>query len=422
MPDDRRIYALIDCNSFYVSCERLFDPHLRGRAVVVLSNNDGCVVARSKEAKAVPVAMGVPLFQIREHVDAGRVVACSSNYTLYGDLSRRVMTVLAEVAEHQEIYSIDECFLDLTDDGDPEGTMTAARARVLHDVGIPTSVGLGQTKTLAKLASDLSKSMPTGVFTMPFPGPALAEVLGKIPAGDVWGIGPAITAGLARMGVVTALDVARMNVETMRAAYGVTGARVVQELRGIRCVPLEGKPPPKQTIIVSRSFGADVTDLAELRAAVCVFAERAGEKLRAQGLAATSIRTWVEANRFRTDAPACDGACDTNFPIPTDLTPELIAAAEAAVRRLWKASGRWKKAGVLLQGLTSSGARQESFLDPFDRPRMRALMAAVDQVNERHGRAVLACGTRALTQRWHPIADRCSPRYTTRWDELLAVD
>ena len=421
MANDRRVLALIDCNSFYVSCERLFRPDLRGKAVVVLSNNDGCVIARSKEAKAVPVAMGVPLYQIRHHVDSGRVIACSSNYTLYGDLSHRVMATLAEVADRQEVYSIDECFLDLTDDCDPARTMADARARVLHDVGIPTSVGIGQTKTLAKLASDQSKAMPSGVFTMPPPGPLLAEVLRIIPAGDVWGCGPAISRGLAAMGVVTALDLARMDREVMRKAYGVTGVRMVEELRGNRCIAMEDAPADKKTITVSRSFGADVADLEELRAAVCAFAERAGEKLRGDGLAASTMRTWVEANKFKADAPACSGACDIAFPIATDLTPELIGAADASVRRLWREGGRWKKAGVLLQGLVRSSACQESFLDAYDRPRMRELMNALDRINERHGKVAVASGTRALSQRWRPIADRCSPRYTTRWDELLRV-
>ena len=183
-----RLYALIDCNSFYVSCERLFEPKLRDRAVVVLSNNDGCIVSRSKEAKRLPVAMGVPLYQVQHFVDAGQLVARSSNYTLYGDLSQPVMTTLASFGHPQEVYSIDECFLDLTADVAPEQTAIQMRSQVFHDVGIPTGVGLGQTKTLAKLASKLAKDQVNGVFVMPPPGPALAEVLKNIPVGDVWGI------------------------------------------------------------------------------------------------------------------------------------------------------------------------------------------------------------------------------------------
>lgn len=415
------LYALIDCNSFYVSCERLFDPGLRGRAVVVLSNNDACVVSRSREAKAVPVGMGVPLFEIQHHVDAGRVVARSSNYTLYGDLSQRVMTVLAAVGHRQEVYSIDECFLELTPDDNPLRTMTEARRCVSHDVGIPTSVGIGQTKTLAKLASDYAKNDPTGVFAMPPPGQALAEVLGRIPVGDVWGVGPAITRTLQSWGVVTALDLARFSINAMTQVYGVVGARIIRELRGEACVVLKEAVDQRKTITVSRSFGRDVSAVEDLLASITAFAESAGEKLRAQGLAAGRLRTWLEHNKFRHGAPACSGARDVSFPIPTNLNPELIAAASASVRSMWTPAGRWKKAGVLVEGLVVTTSRQESFLDPYDRPRLQALMSALDRVNARHGRGGIACGTRALSQKWRPLADHCSPRFTTRWDDLLVV-
>src|ERR1043165_183961 len=201
MEPDRRTFALVDCNSFYVSCERLFNPGLRGRAVVVLSNNDGCVVARSKEAKALGVKMGIPLFQVRNHVEAGRLPPLSSNYTLYGALSPRVRAVLGGIGYAQEVYSIDECFLDLTGDPDPVPAMAAARELVRHDVGILTSIGIGSTKTLAKLASDLAKDLPSGVFAMPPPGPALAAVLAAVPMIEVWGIGPNIGKVLLEWGV-----------------------------------------------------------------------------------------------------------------------------------------------------------------------------------------------------------------------------
>ena len=416
-----RLYALIDCNSFYVSCERLFEPKLRNRAVVVLSNNDGCVVSRSMEAKKLPVAMGVPLYQVQHFVDAGHLIARSSNYTLYGDLSHRVMTTLASFGHPQEVYSIDECFLDLTSDVAPERTAVQMRWRVFHDVGIPTGVGLGWTKTLAKLASKLAKDRTNGVFVMPPPGPALAEVLRSIPVGDVWGIGRRISESLISWGVLTALDLARFDPERMRSTYGVVGARIVQELRGESCVSFNETLAQRKTITVSRSFGRDIAGLDELLAAVCSFAEMAGERLRAQGLAAGKLRTWVEHNRFREDAPQCSGSCDMSFPIPTDLNPELIGAASASLRRLWTPTGRWKKAGVLLGGLVLSSTRQESFLDVFDRPRLRSLMTALDAVNARHGGGSLACATRALSARWRPIAEHGSPRYTTRWDELPVV-
>lgn len=414
-------FALIDCNSFYVSCERLFEPKLKGRAVIVLSNNDGCTVARSREAKALPVAMGAPFFQVKHHVDAGRLVALSSNYTLYGDLSQRVMETLADFAPAQEVYSIDECFLDLTGIRDPAKLCAAARATVMKNVGIPTSVGIGPTKTLAKLASEVAKNRVDGVYEMPPVGPDLAAVLRDIPLGEVWGIGPRIATVLKEWGAVSALDLARLNLHTMRARYGVTGARVIEELRGVSCIPLEEAVPAKQTITCSRSFAGQVTELDELRAAVAAFVERAGEKVRAGGQCASAMTTFVERNRFDPSAPRCDGAFTVNFPVPTNLNREFMAAADRSIRLLWERGGRWKKAGVLMLGLVPADAQQQSFLDVVDREREGDLMRALDAVNHKHGRQVLRSGTAWLSRQWRPLAERCSPRYTTQWDELRKV-
>ncbi len=418
--------ALIDCNSFYVSCERLFDLGLRGRAVVVLSNNDGCVVARSAEAKAVPVAMGVPLFEIREHVDAGRVIALSSNYTLYGDLSHRVMRVLAGHGLAQEIYSIDECFLDLGDDA-PERhreSMIRARAQVLADVGIPTSVGIGPTKTLAKLASEVAKKEPSGVFAMPPPGPALAEVLGRLPLAEIWGVGGSSQEALSSWGLRSALDLARLSPVRMRQRFGVVGERIIRELRGERCHALERHPPPKQTITVSRSFGEQISAVDGLRAAVAVFTERAAEKDRRHRLAASAFSVWLSANRFDPTAPDCSGGLTVSCAVPTNLTLELLNTADRLTIRLWKAGqphGRWKKAGVMLLGLVPADVQQQSFLDPVDRAGQGRLMQAVDQINADEGRQAVRSAMSLLSQRWRPLAGRCSPRFTTRWDEVLTV-
>ena len=417
--------ALVDCNSFYCSCERLFAPHLRDKAIVVLSNNDGCVVARSREAKRIPVPMGEPFFKIRDLVDAGKVIALSSNYTLYGDLSSRVMRTLADYGRNQEVYSIDECFLDLGGDADPVSTMVAARGRVQRDVGIPTSIGIGPSKTLAKLASDMAKDLPAGVVRMPPPGPALAEVLGRVPIADVWGVGPAYQASLGKLGIATALDLARMSPAAMRKLHGVVGERVVRELRGEPCHLLVREPDPKQTITVSRSFGSDVADLPTLRAAATSFAERAAEKARRGHRAASAVTAWVSANPFVADAPRCSGSLTHQFAIPTNSTPELVAAVDARVQRLHRAGmqvgGRYKKAGVLLLGLVDDSVRQTSLFGDAERERAGRLSAAMDAVNERFGRAAVHAGTRLLGDGWRPLADRCSPRWTTRWDEVLHV-
>jgi DNA polymerase V len=415
------MFALVDCNSFYVSCERLFNPRLRDKAVVVLSNNDGCVVARSREAKIIPVPMGVPFFQIKPAVDAGKVIAFSSNYTLYGDISQRVMTTLSEFGSAQEIYSIDECFLTITGDNDPCATMMKARAKVLRHIGIPTSIGIGPTKTLAKLASELAKNNPLGVFYCPAPGPELAEVLRAIPLSDVWGIGPRMSIGLHNLGLKTALDVARLPIAVMRETFGIVGARIVEELRGVSCLKLEEHAPAKQSITVSRSFGQQISALSDLRAAVATFTEQAGEKLRAQQLCASSLTVFIERNRFLSHAPLCDGAMTINFLTATQLTSELIVAADALVQRLWRSDGQWKKAGIVLQGLIDQHTVQQNFLDPIDRPRHAALMTTLDTINHKHGRAIIHSGAAHLSRDWRPINNQCSPRYSTCWDEVLSV-
>ena len=416
--------ALIDCNSFYVSCERLFRPDLRGKAVVVLSNNDGCVVARSKEAKKVPVEMGVPFFQIKDLVEAGKVVALSSNYTLYGDLSARVMTTLADYGRNQEVYSIDECFLDMTGEHDAAATMAMARARVLRDVGIPTSVGIGPTKTLAKAASEIAKALPSGVFAMPAIGPALAEVLSKISMADIWGVGPAFQSSLKSWGVETALDLARLQPERMRKRHGVVGERVVRELRGEPCHLLVDEPDPKQTITVSRSFSRDVTALPDLRAAASSFAERAAEKARNGHRAAGAITAYLSSNRFDPNAPTCGGSLTHSFSVATNATPELVSAVDGMVRRLWEMGqphGRWKKAGVLLLGLVDDRARQTSLFGDEERERAGRISVAMDAATRRFGKTAVMSGTRLLSNDWKPLAGRCSPRWTTRWDEVLSV-
>lgn len=415
------MYALIDVGSFYVSAERLFAPQLRGRAVVVLSNNDACVVARSPEAKAIPVEMGAPLFEIRHLVDAGELVALSSNYTLYGDISARVMMVLADFGRRQEVYSIDECFLDITGEPDPMAAMVGARRQVLRDVGMPTAIGIAPTKTLAKLGSDLAKHRTDGVLWMPRPGPELAAVLADVPVGDVWGVGRRIGEALTAAGICSALDLARVSPTWMQRRFGVVGARLVLELRGERCLLLEAEPPPKQSLTCSRSFGAQVHALPELHAALATFVERAAAKARAAGLAASAMTVWIANNPFDPEAPACSGARTRTLMVPSNLTSELLGLATDMLRQIWRPGGRWKSAGVTLLGLVPADCQQMALFDPIDRKRGRDLATAVDAINQRFGREAVRQGSTSLSERWRPMASRCSPRYTTKWDEVLRV-
>lgn len=416
------MFALIDCNSFYVSCERVFNPKLRGVPVVVLSNNDGCVVARSPEAKALNIPMGAPAFEIKDLLASGRLVARSSNYALYGDLSARVMEVLADFGIRQEIYSIDECFLDVTGIRDLEATLAKARARVMQWVGIPVSAGVGPTKTLAKLASEHAKAEVSGIHRCPDPGPALTAWLKACSVEDVWGIGRRLGPKLRSAGVETAADVARIKDTWMQQRYGVTGLRVVQELRGESCLPLEDMPEPKQSLCVSRSFGTMITDLDDLVAAVSCFAERGAEKLRLGGLAAKAMMVWINGNRFHDD-PTAGGSATRTYATPVDFSPTLVQDAIRIVRELFCEGGRYKKAGVLFSGLSVvAGGRQESlFIDQEEVERQARMMKTLDQVNRHQGRGTMRIGSSLLSQRWKPLVGNRSQRFTTSWDELMVA-
>lgn len=418
------MFALIDCNAFYASCEQVFDPSLRGRPLVVLSNNDGCVVARSKEAKALGVPMGVPAFQLKELIAKGLLIAKSSNYCLYGDLSGRVMAILAEYGRRQEIYSIDECFLDVTGDQVVAASLVAAKQRVFQWVGIPVSAGVGPTKTLAKLASEVGKKALTGVAVAPPIGPALTAWLAQFPIEEVWGIGGRIAPKLRASGVLTAADATRIRDAWMQQRFGVTGLRIIQELRGESCIPLEDCPPAKQSICVSRSFGTMISKRADIITAITCFAERGAEKMRADGLAASAITVWLTGNPFHDEQVRTPGLSGTvTFPTASDYTPWIVATATTMAARLYREHGQYKKAGILLTGLIprESGRQQLLFTDPQQNERQDRLMRALDQANRVWGRNSIRMGGTLLSQRWRPGAANCSPRYTTRWGEIPVV-
>ena len=415
------LIALIDCNSFYASCERVFDPSLIGKPLVVLSNNDGCVVARCSLAKSLGVPMGAPAFKLKEFTQKGLILR-SSNYTLYGDLSQRVMSILAEYGLKQEIYSIDECFIDVEGIQNIEKHMENARSKVLQWTGIPVSVGIGPTKTLAKLASEVAKMRVNGVYSCPSDPSDLRAWLATFPMSDVWGIGSRTAEKLRESGVSTAADVARIRDQWMQKYHGITGLRVVLELRGESCIPMEDFAPPKQSLCVSRSFGAMISDVNSLLAATTTFAERATEKVRLANLQASSLTVFIEGNRFSDDpTPSVSGS--VAFPVPTAYTPQVVHAAGLLVKKLHNPQGNYKKCGVLLTGLVpaSTGQQTTLFEDPADKLRQNRLMTAVDHVNHRMGRGLVRSGAVLLSDEWKPQNGACSPRYTTRWDEVACA-
>lgn len=420
------MFALVDCNNFYASCERMFAPRLEGRPVVVLSNNDGCVIARSNEAKGLGIPMGAPYFKIEALIRKHRVAVFSSNYTLYGDLSRRVMQILASFAPHSEVYSIDECFLDLT--GWP-GDLADHGVRIVRTVrqwtGIPVSIGIAPTKTLAKLANRLAKKNPcaSGSVLDWSRLSAPEATLAAIPIEDIWGIATRSGARLRQLGIADALALREADPKRLRGVFGVVMERIILELRGISCLPLEMSPPPQKQIMVSRSFGERLTDEDELRAAVASFAARAGEKLRARTLRAQALSVFIQTSPFATACPGYANALTHPFDAPSQDTGLLIRVALRGLARLYRPGYAYQKAGVLLLDLIPAGMWQDTLFPAADAGLARSapLMTAIDQINRSFGRQTIRFGSEIISDHWRMRARRKSPAYTTRWADLPQV-
>ncbi|CAO3460751.1 Error-prone, lesion bypass DNA polymerase V (UmuC) [Azospirillum argentinense] len=417
------MFALVDGNNFYVSCERVFDPRLEGVPVGVLSNNDGRFVARSAELKALGVKMGTPAFQVRDLIRQHRVRVLSSNYTLYGDMSARVVQTLREFAPEVDVYSIDESFLGLRG---LEHLGLAAYGRGIRSavkdwVGIPTCVGIGPSKTIAKLANRAAKQVPEFGGVCDLSDPVLRDrVMQTIPVGDVWGVGAASARKLEALGVLTAADLRDVDRRQVRQVLTVVGQRVVDELRGISCLPLELVTPQQKALAVTRSFGRTVDAWEPVREAVVTYATRAAEKLRHAGLAASYVQAFCHTNPFSAD-PQHHGVAHLALLEPTSDTFEIVGAAVACAQRAWRRGFRYGKAGVILDGLVRPERAQRSLLGPARDPEKSArLMAAMDAINGRLGRntVYLAGAGRPEQREWKTRFDRLSPRYTTSWDDL----
>lgn len=396
---------------------------------MVLSNNDGCCVARSNEVKALGVKMGAPWFQLQELAERHGIIARSSNYTLYADMSNRVMGILAGFSPRQEIYSIDECFLDLTGftQVDLTGYGQTIRTKISRWVGLPVCVGIGPTKTLAKLANHVAKKRPQydGVFDYGLLATSEQSVLlESIDVGEVWGVGGRITARLNRRGIANVLALRESDPKILRREFGVTLERTLRELRGESCLALEEVNPPKQQIMCSRSFGKLVLRVEELREAVMAYTARAAEKLRGQQSVAGAIHVFLNTNRFKTNEPQYQAGLTVPMLSPTSDTLALVKAALFGLEQLYRPGYRYQKAGIMLLELDSARSRQ---LQLFDEPeteaveRRKRLMKTLDEVNCRMGKGALRLAGEGLQQRWKLKADYKSPCYTTRWDELPVV-
>jgi DNA polymerase V len=418
------IFGLIDCNNFYVSCERVFRPDLEGVPVIVLSNNDGCAVARSAEAKALGIKMGDPEFKLRDLIKRERITVFSSNYALYGSLSAKVSAVLLSMVPTIENYSIDESFLNLGEFSEREVEPLARelRERVHRWVGIPTCVGIAPTKTLAKVANFIAKKRPQyrGVCDLRS-SRVRAELLSTVPVNEVWGIGSASAAKLSRIGVQTAADLAALDPDNARALLTVTGGRTVYELRGISCMPLELMEPTRKGIAVTRSFGAPVTSWQEMREAIASYATRAAEKMRRYKVAAEIIFVFMHTNTFNNDPFYSNGA-SARFSETTNDTGEVVALAVRLGERLWKEGFRYSKCGVMITELMPETIRQPALWGELDRDRREQAWKVMDKLNATLGRdTVRILGAGPKDAAWKLRAEHRSPRWTTCWNELPHV-
>ena len=414
--------ALVDCNNFYASCERLFQLALRGKPVVVLSNNDGCVIARSNEAKALGIVMGDAWHLRRAEFERWGVIVRSSNYTLYGDMSARVMRTLAGFTPELEIYSIDEAFLGLGGFADPEAHARELRATVLQHTGIPVSVGIAPTKVLAKVANRTAKKDPaSGGVCQLADEAAQTAALAKMELGDLWGIGHRLVPRLAALGITTPLQLRDACPTRIRQSFSVVMQRLVLELQGTPCLDLEEHTPDRKSIMASRSFGRAVERFGGMQEATATYVSRAAEKMRRQGLATASIVVFVTTNRHKPQDAQYYAAKPVRLTIGTADTGRLIRAALWGLRAIFRPGYRYKKCGVTFLDLHPADQVQGSlFLRP-DSPARQQLMLTVDALNRRYGRDQVRFATTGTERPWKLNAAFLSQRFTTRWGELPAV-
>ena len=412
------VFGLIDGNSFYCSCERAFDPELWGRPVIVLSNNDGCAIARTAEAKHLGIKMGAPWHLIRGLPAYRGVAAFSSNYALYADQSRRIYQVLAELVPQVEPYSIDEMFLDLTGLPDLVLLCHRLRERVRQIAKIPTCIGIGPTKTIAKLANGLAKDQPEmqGICDLRDPG-IRAALYRQIPVSEVWGIGGRTAEKLLGIGVATIEDFLRLDHQAVRDMLTVVGARIQAELRGVSCLPLSMMVPAKKGVAVTRTFGRIVLEWTDIREAVAAYATRAAEKLRAQGLQAVTMLVFLHTNPHSDDTPY--SAQRSARIEPTNDTRALIEEAARLLRAIWRPGFRYYKAGIMLTELVPAATQPAQLFPTRDPVKSARAMAALDAVNARFGRDTLRPLATGLNRTWKARVGNLSPRYTTRIQEIL---
>lgn len=416
------MFGLCDCNNFYVSCERVFRPDLVGRPVVVLSNNDGCIIARSNEAKALGIGMGQPLYQAKPLIDRCGIAIFSANFALYGDMSRRVMATLRSLVPSAEVYSVDEAFFDLHGIAEPLDEYGRRIGRTIRrNTGIPVSIGIAPTKTLAKIASKLAKQYPRldGCCYM-HRTEDIDKVLSKFLLRDVWGIGRRYGKLFDAMRITTARQFVELPEEWIRKRMGIAGLRTWKELQGIECISFEQQPPQRQQISVSRSFPKEVYELEALERIVAEFASMCAEKLRIQCSLCGEIHAYILTNRHRDDRPQRYETEVMTLSEPTDSSLEIVRQARIALRRIFRSGFGYKKAGVVLSRIVPAGEVQQALFAPMDCEKHMRLMDTLDKVNKTHGKRTLIVAAQG-TEPFRMNREYLSPGYTTDWRELLVV-
>lgn len=416
--------GLCDCNNFFVSCERVFNPALNERPVIVLSSNDGCVIARSNESKALGIKMGQPFFQIKQLVKAHNIAIHSSNYELYGDMSQRVMETLRQNLPSIEIYSIDEAFLDVEainiDKLKIFGEELSKKVR--RNTGIPVSIGLAPTKTLAKIASKLCKSYPklNGACLLHRPQD-IEKVLSTLPIEDVWGIGRRSASMLHAYGITTAQQFRSTPAEWIRSKMGITGLRTYRELHAEPCILFDEQPSDRKSIMVSRSFATEAYSIEQLHESIAGFVAKAAAKLRNQNSVAGQIQVFIATNRHHENQPQHNEGRISIFPTPTDSTLELAATASKLLKEIFRDGYGYKKAGVMLNDLRDNDGIQSSMFDKIDRSKHKSLMSTLDNLNNHFGKEFVKLGSQKQRGSQLTNSDYLSPRYTTQWSDILEI-
>ena len=418
------MYALVDCNNFYASCERVFNPFLNKKPIIVLSNNDGCVIARSDESKALGIKMGEPAFKIKNIIVKYNINVFSTNFALYGDMSQRVMNILSSYIPSIEIYSIDEAFLDLQDFNykNIDSLCAFIREKILKCTGIPVSIGVGRTKTLSKVANHIAKKnkMHKGVFILK--ENEEEKILTKFSIENIWGVGEKLSIFFKKKYITTAKQLRDSNLKWARLSINIVGEKIIKELRGEKCFLIQCSNVAKKTICTSRTFGEMVTDFEDLSSSVAMYATRCAEKLRLQNSYARFAHIFIQTNPFRNDSKQYFKSQIIKFDVATNDTSEILNHVLKSLKNIYKSGYQYKKAGVVVSGIIKDDEVQENLFDNINRLKNKNIIKTVDRINSKMGQDMVRYVSVGYFKKWKLKQQKLSPCYTTRWSDILRIN